>query len=146
MVRIFASRLGRLLLGVWVVMLVTTVSGVNLIPAASHNPGGTTSTTTFGLVVLNSTDGLPHYGQDITFNVSTTATSYPSVSVGCAQNGTQVLYWTAGFFPSYQFSDWLSLTTPSWTSGGANCTATLYYSSGKRKIINLATFNFQVYA
>ena len=146
MVRIFASRLGRLLLGVWVVMLVTSVSGVNLIPAASHNPGGTSSTTTFSLVLVNSTDGLPHYGQDITFNVSTTATSYPSVSVSCAQNGTTVLYWTAGFFPSYVWTKDLTLSTPSWTSGGASCTATLYYSSGKKKVINLATFNFHVYA
>src|SRR5260370_17075421 len=92
MVRIFASRLGRLLLGVWVVMLVTSVSGVNLIPAASHNPGGTSSTTTFSLVLVNSTDGLPHYGQNITFTVSTTATTYPTVNVTSEQNTTLILY------------------------------------------------------
>ncbi len=50
MVRIFASRLGRLVLSIWVVILVTGVSGLNMVPAASKNPnhGGTSSgTTTF---------------------------------------------------------------------------------------------------
>ena len=47
MVRIFASRLGRLLFGIWVVMLVTSVSGLNMVPAASKNTnGGTSSGTT----------------------------------------------------------------------------------------------------
>jgi len=48
MVRIFASRLGRLLLGIWVVMLVTSVTGLDLVPTASKNPshGGTSGGTT----------------------------------------------------------------------------------------------------
>ena len=47
MVRIFASRLGRILLGIWVVILVTSVSGLNMVPAASKNTnGGTSSGTT----------------------------------------------------------------------------------------------------
>src|SRR6266446_5753874 len=89
MVRIFASRLGRLLLGVWVVMLVTSVSGVNLIPAASKH-GGTTSTSSLNLVLLNSTDGSAHWGQTVTFSISTTATTEPNVSLHCYQNGALV--------------------------------------------------------
>src|SRR5438093_13309875 len=59
-----------------------------LVPAAlaakGHGGGGTSGGTgtgggTIGLVLLNSTDGLPHVGQQVTFNVSTTATSYPWV-------------------------------------------------------------------
>jgi hypothetical protein len=45
MVRIFASRLGRLLLGIWVAMLVTSVSGLSLVPVASKNTGHGSSTT-----------------------------------------------------------------------------------------------------
>jgi Big-like domain-containing protein len=44
MVRIFASRLGRMFLGIWVIMLITSVSGLNLVPTASKNPNpGSTS-------------------------------------------------------------------------------------------------------
>src|SRR5713226_10569747 len=121
MVRIFASRLGRLLLGVWVVMLVTSVSGVNLIPAASKHPGhgGTTSTSSLNLVLLNSTDGSAHWGQSVTFTVSTTATSSPYVSLDCYQNGTLVFGAMAGFFQSYPWpgSQIFPLSSPSWTSG-----------------------------
>jgi len=100
MVRIFASRLGRLLLGVWVVMLVTSVSGVNLIPAASKH-GGTTSTSSLNLVLLNSTDGSAHWGQSVTFTVSTTASSEPYVSLDCYQNGVLVAAGMAVFYASY---------------------------------------------
>src|SRR5712692_7904600 len=98
MVRIFASRLGRLLLGVWVVMLVTSVSGMNLIPAASKHPGHgvTTSTSSLNLVPLNSTDGSAHWGQQVTFNVSTTATTEPNVSLNCYQSGALVYGAVAG--------------------------------------------------
>src|SRR6266852_2953858 len=39
MIRVFASRAGRLLLGIWFMILVTSLSGVNLVPVASKNPG-----------------------------------------------------------------------------------------------------------
>ena len=146
MVRIFASRLGRLLLGVWVVMLVTSVSGLNLIPAASKHTGhgGTTSTSSLNLVLLNSTDGSAHWGQSVTFTVSTTATTYPSVDLKCYQNGAVVMTWSAGFYPSYLWTKDVTLSSPSWTGGAASCTATLDYSNGKT-VITLATLPFQVY-
>jgi len=144
---IFLTRLGRLLVGAVAVIAVTSIIGFNTlttVPVASHHPGGAT-TSSLSLVLLNSTDGLPHYGQNITFAVSTTATAYPSVSLNCYQSGNLVLSWTAGFFPSYMWTKDLTLSSPSWTSGGASCTASLYYSSGKNKIITLATLPFQVY-
>lgn len=142
---IFLSRLGRLFVGSAVVVAATSIIGFNTltaVPVANHQ---NTSTSSLSLVLLNSTDGLPHYGQNVTFKVSTTATSYPSVGLSCSQNGTQVLYWTAGFFPSYAWPTDVTLSSPSWTSGGANCTATLFYSSSKNKVTTLATLNFQVY-
>jgi len=149
MIRLFASRAGRLLLGIWLMILITSLGGLNLIPVASHNSGhgGTTSTSSLSLVLLNSTDGLPHYGQSVTFSVSTTATSYPNVSLACYQNGALVLGAAAGFYPSYPWpgSEIMALSTASWTGGGANCTAKLYYFSGT-KTVTLTTLNFQVYA
>lgn len=147
MIRLFASRFGRLLLGVWVIMLITSAGGLNLVPAASKHQGSSSSTSTLTLVLLDSTDGLPHWGQDVTFTVSTTATSTPYVNLDCYQNGTLVYGATAGFFPSYPWpgSQIMPLSSPSWTSGAASCTATLWYPSGK-KDVTLTTLNFQVYA
>src|SRR5712691_2152054 len=70
---------------------------------------------------------LLHWGDTVTFNVSTIATSQPSVNVDCNQNGALV-YRHYGFFygdpsPSQNFV----LQSPAWTSGAADCTATLYY-------------------
>jgi hypothetical protein len=83
----------------------------------------------------------------VTFTVSTTATTQPNVSLDCYQNGTLVFGGVAGFYASYPWpgSQIFVLSSPSWTGGAANCTATLYYFSG-RKTINLTTLNFQVYA
>jgi hypothetical protein len=53
------------------------------------------------LVVLESIDGLPHYGQQVTFNVSTTATSRPYVQLSCFQGGTLVAAGSAGFYDDY---------------------------------------------
>ncbi len=145
MVRIFASRLGRLLLGVWVVMLVTSVSGLSLVPVASHHAPASTSS--LSLVLLNSTDGLPHWGQSVTFTVSTTATTQPNVSMTCYQNGTLVFGAEAGFYAGYPWPDSQTfvLSSPSWIGGAANCTAALYYFSGK-KTVTLTTMTIQVYA
>ncbi len=149
MIRLFTFRAGRLFVGICFVILVTSLSGLNMVPVASHNPnhggGGTTNTSSLTLVLLNSTDGVPHWGQQITFNVSTTATSTPTVDLKCDQGGAMVLAWTGGFFASYLWTQDVILSSPSWTGGAASCTATLIYSSDK-KIITLATLPFQVYA
>jgi hypothetical protein len=151
MIRLFASRAGRLLVGIWFVILVTSISGLNLVPVASHNPnhggGGSTGTSSLSLVLLNSTDGLPHWGQQVTFNVSTTATTQPNVSLDCYQNGTLVYGAVAGFYASYPWpwTQTFILSSPAWTGGAANCTAALYYFSGT-KTITLKTLSIAVYA
>jgi len=98
------------------------------------------------LVLLNSTDGLPHWGQDVTFTVSTTATTEPNVSLDCYQSGVLVYGAVAGFYPSYPWpwDQTFILSSPSWTGGGADCTATLYYISGSGTV-PLATMSFQAY-
>src|SRR5262245_55066577 len=50
------------------------------------------------LVLLNSTDGQAHYGQTVTFNVSTTATSEPWVNLKCYQSGVLVAEGWNGYF------------------------------------------------
>src|SRR5437867_1199361 len=99
---IFVTRLGRLFVGAVAVIGVTSIIGFNTltsVPVASHHSASGTSS--LKLVLLNSTDGLPHYGQQVTFSVSTTATTEPHVSLTCSQNGVVVYRNDAGFYASY---------------------------------------------
>jgi hypothetical protein len=150
----FLSSMGRLFMTTALFLTVTAIAVFGwktLSPVdAKHGGtagGGTSGSSSLSLVLLNSTDGLPHWGQNVTFNVSTTATNEPYVSLECWQNGTVVYGASAGFFPGYPWpgSQIFPLSSPSWTGGGASCAAKLYYVSGKRTI-TLNTLNFQVYA
>ena len=104
-------------------------------------PGaGSTGSSTIAVVMVNDVngDGLPNWGDTITFSISTTATSYPYVDLTCYQGGALVAGGSAGFYPSYPWpgSQNMPLKSPSWTSGAASCNAVLN--------TNLATLNFNV--
>ncbi len=152
---IFLTRLGRLFVGITVVIAVTALLGfntltTNAVPVASHSTsqgGKTTGTSSLSLVLLNSTDGAPHWGQHITFTVSTTATTEPQVNLACSQNGTVVFRAQTGYYAGYPWpwTQTMTLSSYVWTSGAASCTAVLYYFSGS-KTITLTTLNFQVLA
>ncbi len=79
----------------------------------------------------------------MTFNVSTTATSYPFVQLSCYQGKTLVYSMSAGFFPSYSWpwTQIFTLRSNAWTGGAADCTAWLYSVDGGRETI-LATLSF----
>ena len=138
---------------VGIVGLVAAVAllSVGIVGAVAVSAGGNghvqSTNSSLSLVLLNSTDGLPHWGQQVTFNVSTTATTEPNVSLTCYQNGSLVYGAVAGFYPSYPWpwTQIFALSSPSWTSGATNCTAALYYFSGK-KTVTLATLSFDAYA
>jgi len=88
----------------------------------------------------------PHFGQSVTFTVSTTATSRPQVGVTCLQGGNLVYSASAGFWPGYPWP-WeqnFVLRSDMWTGGAADCTAKLYYWNG-RKNVTLKTMSFHVY-
>jgi hypothetical protein len=106
-----------------------------------HGGGGTTGgSSSLAVVMVNDLNGngAPNYGDTITFNVSTTATTQPYVEVTCSQNGTVVYSAWAGFYAGYLWpgQQLMPLSSPSWTGGAASCTATLNTS--------LATLNFSV--
>jgi len=93
-------------------------------------------------------DGLPNWGDTVTFNVSTTATSAPYVDLTCSQSGTLVYSATSGFFDGYMWP-WtknMTLSSQSWTGGAASCTATLYYFGSRGKEVVLSTLSFQAQA
>lgn len=141
----FMWRFVRLAIGMCAILAVIGFSSSALIPVGSKHPPA--SSASLNLVLVNSTDGLAHYGQSVTFHVSTTATTEPNVSVSCYQGGTLVYSAESGFYPSYPWpgTQIFPLSSPSWTGGAASCTASLYYFAG-RKTVTLTTLDFQVYA
>src|SRR5262249_57986185 len=66
--------------------------------SSSGGGGATSASSSISLVVLNSPDGLPHWGGEVTFNTSTSATDQPFVNLLCYQNGALVAEGWAGFF------------------------------------------------
>jgi hypothetical protein len=126
-----------------------------LVPAAlaakGHGGGGNTGTggssSISGPVMVTdtATPGLS-FGDTVTFEVSTTATSQPYVNLLCYQNGVLVMNSWNGFFdqalnPTRNFA----LYSPSWQSGAADCTAWVDMYT-KRGTAQLASASFQVNA
>jgi hypothetical protein len=115
--------------------------------SAGHGAGETTtSSSSISLVVLNSPDGLPHWGGEVVFNVSTTATEQPFVNLVCYQNGTRVLNsWHGYFEEALTTTRNFGLASGAWQGGAADCTAWLDMDT-KRGWKQLASTSFHVYA
>jgi hypothetical protein len=112
------------------------------------NSGGGTTTGGSGslsIVMVSDAngDGHPNWGDSIRFNVTTSATSEPNVSVTCSQNGVVVYGATTGYYASYPWpwTQTMTLSSNSWQAGAASCTAKLYYFSGT-STINLSSMTF----
>jgi hypothetical protein len=125
--------------------------------AAPHNGGGgggkpSGGGGTISLVLPPDTDknadGLPNFSDSVSFNISTTATTQPFVNLLCYQNGVLVASGWRGYFvgsldyPNRSFG----LSSGGWTSGAADCTATLGYYNSHGKFASLATTSFHVSA
>ncbi len=113
--------------------------------ALAARGGGKGTDGSLSLVLLDSTDGLPHYGQHVTFNVSTTATDSPYVNLKCYQDGAFVGEAWRGFFPGSLSGQTFTLGGSTlWQSGAADCTAYLdeYTRHGW---LQLASTSFHVY-
>ena len=122
-------------------------------PAAStggHHKGGGTGTTYTGtlggprMVVDNNGDGSANYGDQITFNVTSTA-PYPFVRVSCSQNGILVWDTTQGFYTGWLWGTEYKLNGAMWNGGAADCTAVLYSQSSSGTVEPTeATLSFRV--
>jgi len=95
-------------------------------PGGGGTTGGGGSISLAPLVYDANGNGLPNWGDTVTFNVSTTATDQPYVNLKCSQNGILVANGSAGYFPGALNSGYdFTLNSPSWTGGAAVCTAYL---------------------
>jgi hypothetical protein len=135
------------------VLPVTLVIGLTLgalasTAAVSAAPGGKGGggSSSMTLVLIDSPDLVPNYGERITFAVSTTATSTPLASLFCYQGTTLVYQSYAGFWDTYPYNKDFTLRSGAWTGGAADCHARLYYSRDGRRTITLATLDFRVEA
>ena len=112
------------------------------------NPGkGADSGDSLTLVMVTDKngDGLPNFGDTVTFAVHTTATAYPWVTVKCIQNGTLVGQGTVGIFATSVGRNFTLGPTSLWRSGTASCSATLenwdsYSRNGKITVLASTSF------
>jgi hypothetical protein len=136
------------LLAVFAAAVVLSVVPPAFAGKGGGNGGNTGSSgSTINLVLLDSSDGLAHYGQTVTFKLNTSY-STPSVSLYCYQNGYLV---AAGSHPMYLPNLWddpgtFGLFSAAWGGGAADCRADLIGQSAKGRTQTLASLSFHVYA
>jgi hypothetical protein len=139
-----AALIAMLVVGL---MAGTAFAGKPAAGTGGHGKPGSGGTGTLAVVIASDSngDGAANWGDSVTYTVSTTATLYPYVSTSCYQGTTQVLGGSAGFFASYPWpsAQVIPLTSMLWTSGAADCTATLYSNDGGNRT-NLKTISFHV--
>ena len=129
------------------------VLALALVPAAlaakGHGGGGTSGGSSSISQPVTVTDtGTPglSWGDTVTFDVSTTATTTPFVNLVCYQNGVQVASGMKGFWDGSIDPNWnFGLASPTWQSGAADCVATLDKQT-KQGWQQLASTSFRVNA
>jgi hypothetical protein len=109
------------------------------------NVGSSTSSLALRMVTDVNGNGSPNWGDTVTFDASGTPTNSWQVSLNCYQGGVLVYRANAAWYDGNPFSymQYMKLQSGAWTGGAADCSAVLYYTSG-RKTVNLATLSFHV--
>jgi hypothetical protein len=106
--------------------------------------GSTGGTGTISLVtppvVDNNGNGTPNWHDTVRFNVQTTSTTQPYVTLYCYQNGVMVAGGTEGYFAGALDDGNFALYAPNWMGGAADCTAKLQTPS----LSTLASTSFHV--
>jgi hypothetical protein len=125
------------------VLLLVTASA-----ALAAAGGGKSSSSSISLQLMAaptaSSSTSPSYGQDVTFNVSTNATTQPFVHVKCFQSGSLVYEaWQSWANGPQSFT---LGGTIAWQSGAADCTAYLenwdsYSKNGKITVLAATSFH-----
>ena len=115
--------------------------------AAKGGNAGTSTTSFSGpvMVVDANANGAPNYMDEITFNVSTTATSQPEVGLRCYQGSNFVEDAYVSYFDSWLSPTYFQLGSSYWNPAlDASCTARLFYYDKRAREHVLATMTFPV--
>jgi len=113
----------------------------------SKPQGGGGSSTLTGPVMVHdwNSNGAPNYNDDITFNVSTTATTRPEVGLRCWQGTNWVDDAYVSYFDSWLSAPYFTLNSTKWDATlAASCTARLFYYNKRGQENVLATLSFEV--
>jgi hypothetical protein len=139
----------RIAIAACLAVILTGLIAGSAVAAGKGKGGGKKSpnlTGSFSLVLVDSTDGVPHWSQHITFDVTTNA-QYSFVDVDCYQSGTKVYHQGVGFYTGWPWSRNFTLQSAAWTGGAANCNAVLYSTNADgSNYTQLATTSFDVAA
>jgi hypothetical protein len=130
--------------GILAVLLGAILAAGTTAYAANGPNKSSISLVTMSAAASSSTSG-PHFRDQVTFSISTTATDRPWVNLNCYQNGKWVLGEWQGFFAGYQFGQNFALgPTNMWQGGAADCTASLVMSgNGRDKILAETSFHVE---
>jgi hypothetical protein len=120
----------RIALGV-VSVVALVIAPAALAGRGGGKPGGGGTTSGGGTIRLApivtdwNANGLPNFGDTVTFNI-TTGAAQPYVNLYCYQNGAQVASGSQGFFVgALNTTRNFGLYSGKWTGGAADCTAYL---------------------
>jgi hypothetical protein len=129
---------------------VVLVLALALVPAAlagkgggGGKPGGGSGTSTISQPVMVIDVGTPglSWADTVTFNVSTTATAQPYVHLVCWGNGASYDSWKGVFAGSLDTNWNFVLGSGGWTTGAADCTASLgMYTKQGFKVLTSTSF------
>jgi hypothetical protein len=89
-------------------------------------------------------DAVANRGDQVTFEVSTTATAKPWVALKCYQDGAWVYVANHGFFDAYPWAPNFTLSSGAWTDGAGDCYAELYLVTSNGRSRTLTTVAFHV--
>jgi hypothetical protein len=128
-----------------IVAAILTVVGVIAGPAAAGGKGSSSIQLVRMNAGLAAASASPTFGEQVTFAVSTTRTSYPWVQNRCWQSGTFVYEEWHGFWAGYYRDAVYTLgPTPSWVGGSADCEGRLIRQSSGCTMQTLATTTYHV--
>ena len=124
-------------------LIVGLIAGTALAaPKGSAATGGSYSLN-WAMVVDANGDRGPDHGDTVKFTFNTSVAK-PWVALNCSQSGKWVYTASVGYFPAYPWPATFTLSSGSWTSGGADCTAKLYYVTSNGRNRTLTTMSFAV--
>jgi hypothetical protein len=96
---------------------------------------------TIAMVMVDASDTVANWGDWVTFDVATTATSEPWVNLKCWQNGTLVAEGWNGYFDRSLTGRNFGLYSATWSAGAADCTA--YLTTPKHAVLASTSFHVE---
>jgi hypothetical protein len=122
-------------------LVVGLMAGTAFAGKGNQASGGSSSVS---VVLIDSSDGVAHFGQHVTFNVSTSA-AQPWVHLNCYQGSTWVDGEWGAFYAGAAWGKTFTLgPTSLWVSGAADCKADLVVYTRRGTLSTLATTSFHV--